>query len=108
MNKFVKWYFVLAVIFILPYTLYSFAEQYTQNNITLKDLCLDLFVEITYLEMQKEDPDRNKIKQFGIWYIEKCFDFDYSERDYYERVDEITGSNLLNEFLVQSGDEVKK
>lgn len=76
---------------LVPYNLYSFGEIYTHEKINQKQECLDGFIEMSYNELTKEEPNRDKISGYGIWWIDNCFDFDWTQKEYNDRVHQLTG-----------------
>ncbi len=91
MSPIAKWYLVFAVIMLVPFNLYSYGEIYTHQKIMLKQECLDTYIEMTYNELQKEDYDKAKMLAFSLWYMDECSDFDYTEKEFMDRVYQLTG-----------------
>lgn len=91
MSPITKWFIVAGVILLVPVNLYGIGHAYTSDQIELKNRCLDSWVETSYIELRKENVDIEKVRQQSLWFIETCFDFQWTEKEYYDKVDEVKG-----------------
>lgn len=89
MSPLTKWFIVAGVILLVPANLYGLGDAYTNGQLELKQQCLDSWVETSYIELRKDVVDMDKVKYQSFWFIENCFDFQWSEQEYYDKVNEL-------------------
>lgn len=87
-------YIIIFLSWITPLTIEAFAQELRQE-------CLDSYINFSYIELQTGNVTHSRALQFGSWYFDNCFDFKYSDKEFFDRVNELTQEIQNNERVSQ-------